>query len=84
MKQEKKLVQFDRPIRGPGDPQRCQNTETYATGGKYVDLMIEFDTDTRIVTLFDGKAAVRDTVEVPAERIVRMEPAAAKAKAKAA
>lgn len=84
MKSEKTLVQFDRPIKGPGDPQSCQNTETYAIGGRYADLLIEFDDVARVLTLFDAKAKVRPVVEVVAERIVRMEPVPAKSAKKVA
>ena len=81
MKQDLTLVQFDRDVKGPGDPQRCQNTSTFSIGGRYASLVIELDAASRMVTLFDPEAKLRDTVLVPVERVVRMEPAPAKGKA---
>ena len=80
-KTELSVVQFDRDIKGPGDQQKCKNTSTYAylMGGG--EMLIEYDPAGRTVTLFDGHATLRDTIIVPLERVVRMEPLSDKQKA---
>ena len=83
-KLELSVVQFDRDVKGPGNQQTCPNTSTYASKMKGVELLIEFAPDARIVSIFDASAKMRDTILVPVERVVRMELAPAKAKAKAA